>query len=109
MDINPNTNPFYDAPNLFWKGEADKEENAKYFKPSKKLKTLEEWRAFHRDKDQYAIKPDSKLVKIFRSYGWNWGGGWNGSRDYMHFEWFSKTWPKEKEEKKKKDKKQEKK
>lgn len=95
IDINPNTNPFYDAPNLFWKGEADKEENAKYFKPSKELKTLEEWRDFHRDKDQYAIKPDSKLVKIFRDYGWNWGGGWSGKRDYMHFEWFSKTWPKE--------------
>ena len=107
MDINPKTNPFYegyvDAPNMFWEGEADKEENAQYYVPRRK-QTLDEWRDYHRGKDKFAIKPGSKLVKIFLSYGWKWGGEW-GSRDYMHFEWFSKTWPREdktEEDKKKK-------
>ena len=46
------------------------------------------------ENDLYTIKEDSELVRIFREYGWKWGGDWK-TRDYMHFEWFSKTWPRE--------------
>ena len=59
------------------------------------------------DKDRFTIKAKSKIVQIFNDYGWRWGGDWDKGRDYMHFEWFSKTWPREskKEEDKKKEKK----
>ena len=96
IDINPETNPFYDsfenAPNLFREGEIDKEENLKYY-PKLKEDKLQKWHDKHLDKDRYVLKADSKIVQIFKKYGWNWGGDWS-KRDYMHFEWFSKTWPK---------------
>jgi hypothetical protein len=25
------------------------------------------------------------VVAVFRSIGWGWGGGWTGTKDYMHF------------------------
>jgi len=24
-------------------------------------------------------------VKIFKKYGWKWGGDWHGVKDYQHF------------------------
>jgi len=24
-------------------------------------------------------------VKIFKKYGWKWGGDWSGVKDYQHF------------------------
>jgi hypothetical protein len=27
----------------------------------------------------------SAVVAAFRSIGWGWGGGWTGTKDYMHF------------------------
>lgn len=35
--------------------------------------------------DEY-IMPDSECVKIFKRYGWTWGGDWNSVKDYQHFE-----------------------
>jgi len=32
------------------------------------------------------ITNNSEIVKIFKSYGWNWGGNWNKGKDYQHFE-----------------------
>ena len=32
------------------------------------------------------ITEDSDVVKIFKSYGWNWGGDWTRGKDYQHFE-----------------------
>ena len=29
---------------------------------------------------------DSPVVKLFRAYGWVWGGDWTSLSDYMHFE-----------------------
>lgn len=29
--------------------------------------------------------PDSEAVKIFRNYGWRWGGRWREFKDYQHF------------------------
>ncbi len=27
-----------------------------------------------------------KVIKIFKKYGWKWGGNWKSAKDYMHFE-----------------------
>lgn len=32
------------------------------------------------------IKKDSECVKIFKKYGWSWGGDWKSLKDYQHFE-----------------------
>ena len=31
------------------------------------------------------ITANSKVVKIFKKYGWKWGGDWIHSKDYQHF------------------------
>lgn len=31
------------------------------------------------------FKPDSPAVRAFRAVGWQWGGAWRSSKDYMHF------------------------
>lgn len=32
------------------------------------------------------ITPDSPVVKIFKKYGWKWGGDYKSLKDYQHFE-----------------------
>jgi len=34
------------------------------------------------------IAPQSKVVQLFRQYGWHWGGSWRGNKDYQHFSRF---------------------
>jgi hypothetical protein len=31
------------------------------------------------------VTPDGPVVRAFARIGWEWGGAWNHSRDYMHF------------------------
>ena len=31
------------------------------------------------------IKADGLVVKIFKKYGWTWGGEWTSIKDYQHF------------------------
>jgi peptidoglycan LD-endopeptidase CwlK len=33
-----------------------------------------------------AIAPKSVIVKIFKRFGWEWGGQWRTTKDYQHFE-----------------------
>ena len=36
--------------------------------------------------DPWSIPEDGSVVRIFRSYGYSWGGNaWPTNRDYMHF------------------------
>ena len=35
---------------------------------------------------QGMINLDSECVKIFKKYGWDWGGDWKSLKDYQHFE-----------------------
>lgn len=35
--------------------------------------------------DPYSMPADGDVVRIFKSYGWTWGGDWNSLKDYMHF------------------------
>lgn len=45
-----------------------------------------------------------EVVKIFKSYGWAWGGDWKSSKDYPHFDkTFGYTWQKLKAKYDKKD------
>lgn len=42
----------------------------------------------HRDggaAEKAVLLKESKAVKIFKSYGWKWGGDWHGVKDYQHF------------------------
>lgn len=33
----------------------------------------------------YKIEPDDICVELFKSYGFLWGGDWQGKKDYQHF------------------------
>ena len=35
---------------------------------------------------KYMIQRNSKITKIFKKYGFSWGGDWKYSKDYQHFE-----------------------
>jgi peptidoglycan L-alanyl-D-glutamate endopeptidase CwlK len=37
-------------------------------------------------KNMGTIKPDSKIVKVFKEKGWTWGGDWKSLKDYQHFQ-----------------------
>lgn len=39
------------------------------------------------------LTAQSPLVRLFRQYGWRWGGAWSSLKDYMHFE---KPWKSDK-------------
>lgn len=40
------------------------------------------WRPYD---NPYSITPDGSVIRVFRKYGWGWGGAdWKSSRDYMH-------------------------
>jgi len=35
--------------------------------------------------DKAVLLKDDKATKIFKKYGWEWGGDWSGVKDYQHF------------------------
>ena len=35
--------------------------------------------------DKAVLLKNDKAVKIFKQYGWKWGGDWSGVKDYQHF------------------------
>ncbi len=36
--------------------------------------------------DKAVLLPEDEAVKIFKKYGWQWGGEFNGEKDYQHFQ-----------------------
>ncbi|MDD3592830.1 MAG: M15 family metallopeptidase [Sulfurovum sp.] len=36
--------------------------------------------------DRAVLLPEDRAVKIFKEYGWQWGGDWSGVKDYQHFQ-----------------------
>lgn len=34
----------------------------------------------------YMIRPNSKITRLFKKYGFTWGGDWKYSKDYQHFQ-----------------------
>ena len=39
----------------------------------------------HSPADQAVLLKNDKAVKIFKKYGWKWGGDWSSVKDYQHF------------------------
>ncbi len=35
--------------------------------------------------DKAVLLKEDEATKIFKKYGWEWGGDWNGVKDYQHF------------------------
>lgn len=71
IDINPMQNPYvkYNSDGSF----------AKYYKDMEK----------YTDRDQnekHMISHDDVCFRIFKEHGFTWGGDWNSSKDYQHFE-----------------------
>ncbi|WML34939.1 cell wall-binding repeat-containing protein [Clostridium sp. OS1-26] len=64
IDINPDENYFIQL----GKDGTVKQQVGKYYNPYK---------------DPYSITPE--VVKVFQKYGWDWGGNFPNSKDYMHF------------------------
>ncbi len=54
--------------------------------PYVKKNSVEPEGASYNPKLSGTITEDSDVVKIFKSYGWNWGGDWTRGKDYQHFE-----------------------
>lgn len=65
IDINPQFNPYIDG------GRVAPENGAKYVDRSLKLPGM--------------IDHDDLCYKLFKRYGWSWGGDWKGDKDYQHF------------------------
>ncbi len=71
IDINPIENPY-----IARSGRISHKESLQY---RKRVHT----------KDTYADKAvllkNDKATRIFKKYGWKWGGDWSGVKDYQHF------------------------
>lgn len=39
----------------------------------------------HSAADKAVLLKNDKAVRIFKKYGWKWGGDWSGVKDYQHF------------------------
>lgn len=73
IDINPRINPYITS-----KGVAPS--NGKVYKNRNKKTCKGKYAA-------YMISEKSEIVKIFKKYGFSWGGDWKNSKDYQHFEY----------------------
>lgn len=73
IDINPRINPYINS-----KGTLTPV-NAKVYHCRDKKKCRGKYA-------RYMIQPNSKITKIFKKYGFSWGGDWKYSKDYQHFE-----------------------
>ena len=75
IDINPIENPYISR-----KGTSVHSKSTPYL-PSKRV---------HKNNvlptDRAVLLKNDKAVKIFKDYGWRWGGDWKGVKDYQHFD-----------------------
>ena len=71
IDINPMQNPYvkYNSDGSY----------AKYYKNMEEYTDRSSGKA-------HMITPEDTCYKIFTKYGFTWGGDWNSSKDYQHFE-----------------------
>ena len=72
IDINPIENPYVSR-----KGHIAHKASWKYKK--RVHKNLND------PADRAVLLKNDKSTKIFKSYGWKWGGDWNTIKDYQHF------------------------
>lgn len=74
IDINPQTNPY-----VYANGKGAHDNAREYWQRDVSL-----WR---REIDRAAyIGNDTEIYRIFKKYGWEWGGDWSPEKDYQHFE-----------------------
>ncbi len=66
IDINPIENPY-----VFKSGRSSHKASGKYIK--------------RKPNHPAVILKNSEVLKIFKKYGWKWGGEWSGAKDYQHF------------------------
>lgn len=74
IDINPSTGSYYVDGK--WYGNAYNQKPM----PTSIWNQLPESHTKH-----HVLYEDSPIVKVFKSYGWYWGGDWSSSPDPMHF------------------------
>jgi len=72
IDINPIENPYISK-----SGRISHKASLQYRNRVHRLDT-------HPDNWALLLKND-KTTKIFKKYGWKWGGDWHGVKDYQHF------------------------
>ena len=71
IDINPLYNPYV----------VERANGEVYFAPSNSSDYI------NRDADfSYKLDSNDLCVRLFKEYGFSWGGDWNSSKDYQHFE-----------------------
>ena len=71
IDINPIENPY-----IAKSGRISHKASEKYRKRVHKKNTYA---------DRAVLLRNDKATKIFKKYGWKWGGDWSGVKDYQHF------------------------
>ena len=71
IDINPIENPYISR-----SGRISHKESLTYRKRVHKNSTYA---------DKAVLLKNDKATKIFKKYGWKWGGDWSGVKDYQHF------------------------
>ncbi|MCM1244150.1 MAG: M15 family metallopeptidase [Roseburia sp.] len=72
IDINPRINPYITSYGIA-------PANSKVYK----VREVSKCRGKYRD---YMIHRGDPVYKIFKKYGFSWGGDWKHSKDYQHFE-----------------------
>lgn len=72
IDINPRINPCV-------KGSSVEPANGKVYTVRNRKKCKGKYK-------KYMILKNDKVYKIFKKYGFTWGGDWNSLKDYQHFE-----------------------
>jgi hypothetical protein len=71
IDINPIENPYISR-----SGRISHKESLQYRKRVHRNSTYA---------DKAVLLKNDKATKIFKKYGWKWGGDWSGVKDYQHF------------------------
>lgn len=73
IDINPRINPYINSKGVLTP------KNGKAYRIRNKKKCKGKYA-------KYMIKKNSRITKIFKKYGFTWGGDWVYSKDYQHFQ-----------------------
>ena len=73
IDINPIQNPYVKGKKVL------PQDGIIYIKQNRKHLSLQ-------PEDRAMIINGDKIIRVFKNYGWIWGGSWKSLKDYQHFE-----------------------
>ena len=71
IDINPIENPY-----IFRSGKSSHKASAPFLKRKRTSQSAPQ---------KAMLLPNDEATRIFKKYGWKWGGDWSGVKDYQHF------------------------